>query len=209
MQKNTITTLFLDIGGVLLTNGWDRSSRILAAKQFNLDEAELNERHHMCFDSHERGKITMEEYLNLVVFYEERNFTKETFKTFIFSQSKELPGHIDFFMSLKAKYNLKVLAVNNEAREINDYRIQEFKLHGLFDAFISSCYVGLRKPDTDIFRLACDLAQIPPQKAIMIDDRKMFVEVAESMGLNAIQFDNIGSANKKLDEFGCGNLVVG
>src|SRR6478735_7056810 len=102
MQKNSITTLFLDIGGVLLTNGWGRSSRILAAKQFNLDIADLDERHHLCFDSHERGKITMEEYLDLVVFYEERSFTKEAFKNFIFSQSKELPGHIDFFKSLKA-----------------------------------------------------------------------------------------------------------
>lgn len=196
MQK--ITKLFLDIGGVLLTNGWDRSSRALAAKHFQLDLEELNERHHLCFDSYERGRISMEEYLNLIVFYEQRNFSKEAFRDFIFSQSKELPGHIDFFKSIKVKYNLIVLAVNNEAKEINEFRISHFNLHGLFDGFISSCYVGLRKPDTDIFRLACDIARVNPQEAIFIDDRKMFVEVAASLGLNAIQFENIGTTEEKI-----------
>lgn len=201
MQQTGITTLFLDIGGVLLTNGWDRNSRALAVKEFNLDAAEMEERHHLCFDSFERGKISIDEYLDLVVFYDKRNFSKKDFTDFICTRSKELPGHIGFFKAIKSTYNLKVVAVNNEAREINEYRIKQFMLHSLFDAFISSCYVGLRKPDTDIFRLACDLAGVEPQKAIFIDDRQMFVEVAEKTGLNAIRFNDIEDVNKRLESF--------
>lgn len=199
-MSDTISTLFLDIGGVLLTNGWGRASRALAAKQFKIDLIEMDERHHLCFDSYERGKITMEEYLELVVFYEPRDFTSATFKNFIYAQSTALPGHIDFFKSLKEKHQLKVIAVNNEAKEINDYRIHQFKLHELFDAFISSCYVGLRKPDTDIFRLACDLAHVYPTQALMIDDRQMFVQVATKAGLHAIQFKGIDTIEEKLKD---------
>ncbi|MFT3912167.1 MAG: HAD-IA family hydrolase [Ferruginibacter sp.] len=201
MSGNKITTMFLDIGGVLLTNGWDRSARALAAKQFNIDLPEMDERHHLCFDSYERGRMTMDEYLKKVVFYEERDFTKDTFKDFICSRSEALPGHIEFFKSIKEKYKIKVVAVNNEAKEINEYRISKFKLHELFDAFISSCYVGLRKPDNDIFRLAIDLAQTLPQNAIFVDDRKMFVEVAEEVGLNAIQFTGLDTIEEKLKKF--------
>ena len=200
MKKQSITTLFLDIGGVLLTNGWGRTSRALAATQFNIDLVEMNERHHMCFDSYERGRITMDEYLKLVVFYEQRPFTIDAFKEFIYSQSQVLPGNIEFFKSLKQQYGLKVMAVNNEPREINEFRIKEFKLRELFDAFVSSCHVGLRKPDGDIFRLAIDLAQTDPQQAIYIDDRKMFVEVAAQTGLHAFQFSGIDSVKNQLEQ---------
>lgn len=202
MSEATINTLFLDIGGVLLTNGWDRTARALAAKEFNLDLEELNERHHLCFDSYERGRLSMDEYLKQVVFYERRSFMVETFKDFIYSRSEALTDNIEFFKALKAKYGLKVFAVNNEAKEINEYRIKQFKLHQLFDAFVSSCYVGLRKPDSDIFRFACALAQTTPREALMIDDRKMFVEVASGLGLNAVVFTNVETVQPALKELG-------
>ncbi len=200
MSKLLITTLFLDIGGVLLTNGWGRTSRALAAKQFNIDLPVMEERHHLCFDSYERGKVTMDEYLAMVVFHEPRPFGVDEFKSFVYSQSQALPGNIEYFKSLKEQYNLRVIAVNNEPKEINEYRIQQFQLHQLFDAFVSSCYVGFRKPDKDIFRLAIDIAQANPQQAIYIDDRKMFVEVAAQTGLQALQFSGIDSVKSRLEE---------
>lgn len=201
MHDQPITTLFLDIGGVLLTNGWGRSSRTLAAKKFNLDLPEVEERHHLCFDTYEMGKLNIDDYLKQVVFYEKRDFTVDDFKEFIYEQSQPLPGSIEFFKNVKAKYKIKVVAVNNEAKEINEYRIRQFKLNELFDAFISSCYVGLRKPDKDIFILACNLAQVIPHQAIMIDDRQMFVETAAGIGLNAIRFDNLEVVEEKIKQF--------
>ena len=206
MQDQIITTLFLDIGGVLLTNGWGKSSRTLAAKKFNLDLAEVEERHHLCFDTYEMGKLSMDDYLKQVVFYEKRDFTVDDFKEFIFEQSQLLPGSIDFFKSVKEKYKIKVIAVNNEAKEINEYRIRHFKLHELFDAFVSSCYVGLRKPDKDIFILACNLAQVHPHQAVMIDDRQMFVETAAGIGLNSIRFDGLETVKEKIEAL---NFAVG
>ena len=201
MQQHPVNTLFLDIGGVLLTNGWGASSRELAAKKFDLDLTELNERHHLCFDTFEMGKLTMEEYLQLVVFYKKRNFSPTEFREFIYEQSQPFPENISFFKSFKARHNLKVFALNNEAREINEYRIARFGLHELFDAFISSCYVKLRKPDKDIFIYACDLAQVLPQQVIMIDDRSIFVETAARTGCNVILFDNLRSVRERLEKF--------
>jgi putative hydrolase of the HAD superfamily len=198
MKDNKIGTLFLDIGGVLLTNGWGRDSRKLAAEQFKLDYPEMDERHHLTFDTYEMGKLTLDEYLNRVVFYEKRSFTKNEFREFMFSRSKEYPGMIDFFIELKTKHKLKVVAVNNEGRELNEYRIAQFKLHRLFDAFISSCYIKFRKPDVDIFKMACDLAQTLPQNAVHVDDRLMFVEVARSIGLHGLQHKDIETTKKEL-----------
>ena len=198
MSNDKIRTLFLDIGGVMLTNGWGRESRKQAAEQFNLDYKEMDERHHLTFDTYEMGKLTLDGYLNRLVFYEKRGFTKDDFKDFMFSRSIEYPGVIDFFKELKAKHNLKVLAVSNEGRELNEYRIGKFKLHELFDAFVSSCYVHFRKPDTDIFKMACDLAQTHPQNAIHIYDRMMFVEVARSVGLHALHHIDLESTKEKI-----------
>ena len=201
MAKNKITTLFLDIGGVLLTNGWGRGSRKLAAETFNLDLAEMNDRHHLTFDTYEMGKLTLDEYLQRTVFYEERNFTVPDFKAFMYAQSQALPGSLDFFIALKKQHQLKVIAVNNEGRELNEYRIQQFRLKDLFDAFASSCYVKFRKPDVDIFKLACDIAHTPPEQAIMIDDRQMFTEVAAGIGLNCVHYDGLDNVKQKLAAF--------
>ena len=168
MKKiNPITTLFLDIGGVLLSDGWGHASRKLAAKTFGLDHQELENRHNIVFDTYELGKFTIEEYLKLVVFYEKRPFTMAQFKSFMFEQSKPYPEMIELILRLKSKYGLKIGVVSNEARELNTHRINKFKLDKFVDFFISSCFVHLRKPDPEIFRVALDIAQVPAQSDIL------------------------------------------
>lgn len=193
-----ITTLFLDIGGVLLSNGWDRTSRKLAAEHFKLDLAEMNERHHLTFDTYELGKISLDEYLNRIVFYEPHTFSKEDFRNFMFSQSTILEDSIAYFKELKQEHNLKVIAVNNEGKELNEHRIKTFKLYELFDGFISSCYVNFRKPDKDIFLMACGISQTKPHHAIHIDDRLMFVEVARSVGVQGLHYKGLEAAKEEI-----------
>ena len=149
-----ITTLFLDVGGVLLTDGWDHHVRRRAAKNFKLDWAEMEDRHRLTFEIHEEGKLTLEEYLGLVVFYQKRPFTRAQFRRFMCAQSKPYPAMIALFAQLKVRHGLKIAVVSNEARELNEYRIRKFKLNRFVDSFISSCFVHLRKPDAKIFR-AC------------------------------------------------------
>ena len=156
-----ITALFLDIGGVLLTNGWDHHARKRAATNFKLEWDEMEDRHHLIFDTYEEGKLTLEEYLSRTVFYEERPFTRDQFREFMFAQSQPYPEMIELVTQLKVRHRLKIAVVSNEAREVNAYRIGKFKLNGFVDFFISSCFVHLRKPDADIFRLALDIAQTP------------------------------------------------
>ncbi len=186
-----IRTLFLDIGGVLLTNGWDRQARKLAVERFHLNEEEVNERHHLTFDTYESGKLTLNEYLDRIVFYEPRDFSRAEFRDFMFEQSQAFQDIIDFFKAIKQKYQLKVVAVNNEGKELNDHRVKQFRLHELFDGFVSSCFVHLRKPDADIFLMAADISQTPPSEALYIDDRLMFVEVANSLGFHGHRHTNL------------------
>lgn len=182
----TITTLFLDIGGVLLTNGWDHNARQRAAETFHLDYEELNERHHLTFDTYEEGKLSLDEYLARLLFYEPRSFSPADFKAFMYAQSQAYPPMLDLFRTLKTTYGLKVAAISNEGRELTVYRIQQFALHTLFDFFISSCFVHYRKPDADIYRMALDVAQVAPKQAVYIDDRAMFVDVAQGLGFQGI-----------------------
>src|ERR1019366_4953408 len=153
MKPDKTTTLFLDIGGVLLTNGWGREERQNAIDKFNLDKNETDDRNALAWSTYELGKFTLDDYLNYVIFYCERSFSREEFKVFMFQQSQPLPGAIEYFKELKKQFGLKVVALSNESRELNDYRIKKYKLNKLFDFYISSCYVSLRKPDHDIFRL--------------------------------------------------------
>jgi putative hydrolase of the HAD superfamily len=181
-----ITTLFVDIGGVLLTNGWDRPARLRASQIFHLDYAELEERHHLTFDTYEEGKLALDEYLDRIVFYQPRPFSKESFKDFMYSISKPFPEMIDLVYDLKHRYGLKTAAVSNEGRELTVYRIQKFGLARIIDIFVSSCFVHYRKPDEDIYRIALDIAQSPPEQVVYIEDRELFVQVARSMGINGI-----------------------
>ncbi len=184
--SQTIKALFLDVGGVLLTNGWDRSMRQRAAETFHLDYADMDERHHLTFDTFESGKLTLDEYLNRTIFYRERPFSREEFKSFMFSQSKPFPRMIEWARALKARYPLKVAVVSNEGRELTVYRVQRFGLAEFVDFFIVSSFVHFRKPDQDIYRMALDVAQVSPEQVAYVEDRLMFVEVAQGLGIRGI-----------------------
>ena len=204
-KATTVTCLFLDIGGVLLTNGWDHHARERAASEFELDLAEMEDRHHLTFDTYEEGKLTLEEYLGRVVFYQERPFTGAEFRRFMFAQSKSYPEMIKLVAQLKVQYGLKIAVVSNEGRELNAHRIRTFKLGGLVDFFISSCFVHLRKPDVDIFRLALDIAQVPARQVVYIENTAMFVQIAEGLGIRSILHTDYRSTCAKLASFGLRN----
>jgi putative hydrolase of the HAD superfamily len=195
-----ITTLFLDIGGVLLTDGWDHHARRRAAKVFTLDWDEMEKRHLLNFDTYEEGKLTLEEYLARMVFYQRRAFTRAKFRKFMFAQSKPYPDMIELVRSLKAKYRLKTVVLSNEARELNAYRIRNFKLDGFVDAFVSSCYVHLHKPDLDIFAL--DIAQTPAGQVAYLENTPMFVQIAETLGIRGIVHTDYKSTYAELAALG-------
>jgi len=203
MKSTTnITTLFLDIGGVLLTNGWGHVSRQLAAKEFNLDYNDFNTRHAIAFETYEIDKLTADEYLDIAVFYEPRDFTKDAFRQFMFSQSKPYPKMIGLIKRLKEQYGLKIIAVSNEARDLNAYRIDEFGLASFIDFFVSSTYVHIRKPDKNIFKLALDMAHVQPDEVLYIEDTEVFITIAESMGVKGIWHVNHETTCEKLQSFG-------
>ncbi|MBO0938918.1 HAD family phosphatase [Fibrella sp. HMF5335] len=201
-QTLPITTLFVDIGGVLLTNGWSRKSRALASTAFGLNLAELEERHHLTFDTYEVGKLTLTEYLDRIVFYQPRSFTEDTFRQFIYSQSAAFPDMIDLIRQLKAAYGLKVAVISNEGRELNQYRIDTFRLSEFIDFFVSSSFVHFRKPDADIFKVALDIAQAPIEQIVYIDDRALFVSVAEGLGVRGIRHVDYETTRAELAALG-------
>ncbi len=203
MKKGlSITTLFVDVGGVLLTNGWDHLARKRAAKHFELSWSEMDERHRLVFETHEEGKLSFDEYLGWVVFHEKRPFTRNQFRDFMFAQSKPFPKMLDLVAQLKAQHGMKIVVVSNESREVNAHRIRTFGLDRLVDTFISSCFVGMRKPDVEIFRLALDLAQTVPERAVFIDNTPMFVQIAERLGMRSIHHVDCESTRAKLTALG-------
>ena len=202
MPRTNITTLFLDIGGVLLTNGWDRTARQLAAERFQLDLADIEERHHLTYDTYEEGKLSLDDYLQRVVYCQERQFSMDEFKTFMLARSQPYPEMLELVRLKKSRHHLKTIAVNNEGREINSYRIAEFKLDQVIDTFISSCFVHYRKPDLDIYRIALDVSQSLPEQVVYIDDRPLFVETANSLGIRGILHVDVPSTRAKLAAFG-------
>lgn len=206
MNRSTkVTTLFLDIGGVLLTDGWDRHARKRAAMNFKLEHADLEERHHLTFDAFEEGKLSFKEYLSRVVFHQKRPFTRAQFRDFMFAQSKPYPEMIGLVAGLKARYGLRVAVVSNEARELNAYRIRKFRLDTFVDSFITSCFVHVRKPDADIFRFALDIANAPARQVIYIENTPMFVRVAEGLGIRSILHKDAKSTRAKLAALGLRN----
>ena len=200
--SSPVTTLFLDIGGVLLTNGWDHTIRTHAAEKFGLDYDEMNERHHLTFDTYEEGKLSLDEYLNRVVFYQERSFSREEFKVFMYAQSEPFPDMLKLMHDLKTQHGLQIAAVSNEGRELTVYRVGQFKLGSFIDFFVSSCFVHYRKPDADMYRIALDIAQVSPEQVVYIDDRPMFVEIAQELGIRGIIHKDYETTRKTLDGMG-------
>ena len=203
-EKIAPTTIFTDIGGVLLTNGWDRTAGKKAIEYFKLDPLETEERHHLTFDTYESGKISLHEYLTRLVFYKKRNFAEEEFRKFMFSQSEPFPEMLALIRRIKENYGIKIAVVNNEGRELNKYRIHTFKLGEFVDFFISSCFVHFRKPDADIFKVALDIAQVSAEKVIYLEDSPMFVQVADALGIRGIVHQDFKYDKKTTGRFWLG-----
>lgn len=182
-----IRVLFFDVGGILLTNGWGHQSRKKAAELFGLDYAEMNDLHNFIFPVYEIGKISLDDYLDIAVFNHPRTFSRDDFKQFMYSCSEELPEMLSWLKSWKHDSGFRIISINNEGRELNDFRIQKFGLRDCFDAFISSCEVGMRKPDPGIFQLALGVAQVNTSECVYFDDRIMFVNMAGKLGFQAYQ----------------------
>jgi putative hydrolase of the HAD superfamily len=177
----------------------------LPAAKFNLELADLEDRHHLTFDTYEEGKLTLQEYLDRVVFYRKRPFTRDQFRRFMFAQSKPCPEMIELAKQLKARHGLKIAVVSNEARELNEHRIQTFGLAEWVDCFISSCFVHIRKPDVDIYRLALNVTQAPAREVVYIENTPMFVEIAEGLGIRSILHTDYKSTARKLASLGLPN----
>lgn len=179
-----IRALFWDVGGVLLSNAWDHEERKLAFERFHLDKSGFEARHNEVLKPFEAGKITLDDYLDRTVFYEPRNFSRDDFKRFMFSLSRPKTETLEFARSLSTRYLMGT--INNESRELNAYRISQFELTKIFDLFVSSCFVGVRKPEEQIYRLALDLIQHAAAECCFMDDRPVNIQAAAQVGFHAV-----------------------
>ena len=199
-----IRAIFWDVGGVLATNAWDHTQRSQALAHFQLDEAEFHDRHEMLVSSFERGKITLDDYLNRTVFYRPRSFTSQAFHDFMFSLSQPFPDVLAFARSLADSGKYFMGTINNESRELNDYRIEKFGMRKIFRLFVSSCFVGLRKPERDIYRLALETTQMAGEECCFIDDRALNVEAAAQLGMHALEMHGLEQLRAELLKLGVG-----
>ena len=182
MEK--IRALFWDVGGVVLTNAWDHEQRDGAVEHFLIDKSAFEARHKELVPLFEEGRIGLDEYLERTVFYQTRTFSREDFKRFMFSLSRPKPQVLELVRQLSSKYLMAT--INNESRELNQYRIDNFALTDCFELFVTSCFVGLRKPDERIYRLGLDLTQHAPEECCFIDDRPANIEAAAKVGLRTV-----------------------
>ena len=186
-----IHAIFWDVGGVLLTNAWDHTERAAALEHFRLDEKEFHGRHEMVVSSFERGKISLDEYLDRTVFYRSRSFTREEFRDYMLSLSRPMTDVLAFARNLAASGKYFMGTINNESRELNLHRIKKFGLRDIFRVFVSSCFVGLRKPESGIYRLTLEITQINPEECCFIDDRALNLECAAKLGMRTIQMQTL------------------
>jgi putative hydrolase of the HAD superfamily len=203
-----VTALFWDVGGVLLSNGWDREERAAAVERFHLDAAEFERRHEAADESWEKGQLSMDEYLEQAVFYCPRSFSRVEFKDFVFAQSKENRGTRVVLDEVTASGRYLVATLNNESAELNEYRIRHFGLARNFAAFFTSCYLGVRKPDEAIYRTALGVTQRAPEESIFIDDRLANLEVPRNLGMRTIHFQNAAQLARDLMQQGVGGAAA-
>jgi len=197
-----ITTLFWDIGGVILTNGWDTRSRREAAETFHLDWGKFQERHELSFPAFDSGNISLNEYLNRTLFYRPQGFTREEFTAFMFAQSKEYPESRAALDAAARTGKYFIGAINNEPLELNEYRIEAFRLRRDFQVFFSSCYVHARKPEEMIFRIALEVTHRPAEECVFIDDRALNLENPRRLGMNTIHYQSAPQLRQELQTYG-------
>lgn len=193
-----ISALFWDVGGVLLTNAWDRAQRERALDQFKLDQEEFSDRHEMVVSSLERGKISFDDYLNRTIFYRPRPFAREVFKDYVFSLSQPHREVLTLAEELAKSGKYFMGTINNESRELNLYRIQTFGLREIFSTFVSSCFVGLRKPEEGIYRMALEITQKSAEDCCFIDDRALNLEYARQIGMHTIEMQDVEQLKREL-----------
>ncbi len=199
-----LPTLFFDVGGVLLTNGWDTAARQSAAEKFQLDYQELQTRHEMLKTAFETGRLSLDGYIRKAVFFRGRSFSPEEFKNFMCAQSRQLGETLDWVRELAKTSACRLYTLNNESRELHEYRVKTFGLHQIFQGFLTSCYLGQVKPDEEVYRNALGIAACQPHEAIFIDDRGLNVESAHTLGLNALHFTGLDALRSALREQGIG-----
>jgi putative hydrolase of the HAD superfamily len=197
-----ISALFWDVGGVLLTNAWDHTERLRTLNHFRLSEAEFHDRHERVVSSFEQGKISLDEYLDRTVFYRERSFTRQAFKDDMFSQSHPDAEALNLAKELAQSGKYLMSTINNESKDLNLFRIEKFGLNKIFSLFVSSCFVGLRKPEAGIYKLALEITQKPPEECCFIDDRALNLECAKQLGMHVIQMENAGQLRQDLQKLG-------
>jgi putative hydrolase of the HAD superfamily len=201
MTNYHIQCLFLDIGGVLLTNGWDHHLRQATSVKFGFDLEESTRRHELVFDLFERGHLSFDDYLHWTIFYEQRPFSLEQVKSFILNAAKPHTHMIEYVKHLKSLYGLKIGVVSNEGREIAIDRIDRFQLRHFIDFFVVSSFVHLRKPDHKIYKMAIDIAAMPPSDICYIDDRPLLIEAASYLGMHCIHHTTVANTKKFVDNF--------
>jgi putative hydrolase of the HAD superfamily len=206
---SAIHAIFWDVGGVLLTNAWDHVERAAALEHFHLDDVEFHSRHEMAVSSFERGEISLDEYLDRTVFYRDRPFTRDAFRDYMFSLSQPKPEVLVFARALADSGRYFMGTINNESRELNLYRIEKYGLREIFRLFISSCFVGLRKPESGIYRLAVETTQIDPEECCFIDDRALNLECATKLGMRTIQMQTLEQLREELGKIGVKAVVSG
>lgn len=196
-----ISTIFFDVGGVCLTNGWDHISREKSTHEFSLDYEEIEKKHTRVIKQFEKGKISLDEYLNKVIFFRERNFTGVDFIKFMYSQSRAFDSTLIILEKLAANKKYRLATINNESRELNAYRIETFELNKYFECFFSSCYLGVRKPEPEIFNIALNVLHKNAGECLYIDDREENFSSAKSIGLNSVLLEDPIKLEEKLREF--------
>jgi putative hydrolase of the HAD superfamily len=197
-----ITAIFWDIGGVVLSNGWDQSARAEAAKRFSLDPSDFEKRHRAAEVELETRQITLDTYLDRTVFFRGRPFTRDDFKNFIYAQSRENKETRAILDELTASHRYFLAALNNESEELNVYRIRKFDLTRSFVCFFTSCYLRIRKPDPLIYQLVLGITQRPAEACIFIDDRSANLEPAKALGMRTILFQSPEQLRASLAECG-------
>ena len=197
-----ITTIFFDVGGVLLTDGWNHLARQKAAENFGLDLKDFETRHAPLADALDTGKISVNDYIDKVIFYKERSFSKIDFYDFMKEQSVPIPGTLDLVANLAAQEKYLLGTINNESVQLNLYRIEKFSLAQHFKLFFSSCFMGIKKPDSAIYERALQICQKKAAETIFIDDREANLVSPRNLKINTIHFENADQLKEELHKFG-------
>jgi putative hydrolase of the HAD superfamily len=195
----TINHIFFDIGGVLGTNGWDREQRERAVNHFKLDAEDFQCRHEEVIGAWEEGRITIDEYLAITVFHKPVNFSRDKFVEFMYSQSVAHEDVIALARSLTGRAEYTLMALNNESDELNRYRIAKFGISQIFEAFLSSCWLGVRKPVQKFYERGLGIAQASPETSLFIDDRQQNLTPAANLGMTCIQFTSAAQLRSDLE----------